>query len=64
MGLVSVYVFLKKLYCGTGQDRGAENDEMFRKVTSLKSKSNFGGPAGGSPLERASPPKGVVLHDS
>ena len=31
--------------------------EIFGKVTSPKLKSNFSGPAGGSALERASPPK-------
>ena len=31
--------------------------EIFGKVTSAKLKSNFSGPAGGSALERASPPK-------
>ena len=30
--------------------------EIFGKVTSAKFKLNFGGPAGGSALERASPP--------
>ena len=30
--------------------------EIFGKVTSAKLKSNFSGPAGGSALERASPP--------
>ena len=32
--------------------------EIFEKVTSPRLKSNFGGPAGGSALERASPPTG------
>ena len=32
--------------------------EIFGKVTSTTCKSNFGGPAGGSALERASPPTG------
>ena len=32
-------------------------NEIFRKVPPAQSKSNFGGPAGGSALERASPPK-------
>ena len=31
-------------------------DEFFGKVTSAKFKLNLGGPAGGSALERASPP--------
>ena len=31
-------------------------NEIFRKVPPAQSKSNFGGPAGGSALERASPP--------
>ena len=31
--------------------------EILEKVTSVSVKSNFGGPAGGSALERASPPK-------
>ena len=31
--------------------------EIFEKLTSAKFKLNFGGPAGGSALERASPPK-------
>ena len=31
--------------------------ENFEKVTSASVKSNFGGPAGGSALERASPPR-------
>ena len=30
--------------------------EIFGKVTAAELKSNFGGPAGGSALERASPP--------
>ena len=35
----------------------SEMSEIFGKVTSAKLKSNFSGHAGGSALERASPPK-------
>ena len=34
-----------------------EMGEILEKVTSAKLKSNFSGPAGGSALERASPPR-------
>ena len=38
--------------------------EIVGKMIAAELKSNFGGPAGGSALERASPPRQEVLHDS
>ena len=43
---------------------GPKMTEIFGKMTAVELKSNFGGPAGGSALERASPPRDEVLHDS
>ena len=53
-----IYVLLKKLYWRIGSGMMPEMGEIFGKVTSAKLKSNFSGPAGGSALERASPPEG------
>jgi len=38
--------------------------EISGKVASATSNSNFGGPAGGEALERASPQESNTLHDS
>ena len=57
VGAVSVYAFLKKLYWRTGPGMIAKMIEIFEKSTSAKLKVNSGGPAGGSALERASPPR-------
>ena len=54
---MSVYAFLKKLYCRIGSGMMPKMGEIFGKVTSAKLKSNFSGPAGGSALERALPPR-------
>ena len=40
----------------TGSGMMSKMSEIFGKVASATSKSNFGGPAGGEALERASPP--------
>ena len=57
-GLVFIYAFLKKLYWSIGPGMPPKNDRNFRKVMSAKDFVYFGGPAGGSALERASPPRG------
>ena len=38
--------------------------EIFGKSTSPRDFVVLGGPAGGSALERASPPTGPIIHDS
>ena len=43
---------------------GLPRAPSFEKLTSAKFKLNFGCPAGGEALERASPPRGIVIHDS
>ena len=46
---------------GEGSAHAPEMVEIFEKVTSASVKSNFGGPAGGEALERASPPIGYHI---
>ena len=55
--VVSVYAFQKKLPIRIGPDMMPKMTEISGKVASARSRSNFGGPAGGSALERASPPR-------
>ena len=56
--VVFVYAFEKKLLTSIGSGMMPKMAEISGKVVSATSRSNFGGPAGGSALERASPPMG------
>ena len=53
--VVSVYAFEKNLPIRKGPDMMPKMTEISGKIASATSKSNIGGPAGGSALERASP---------
>ena len=64
VGLVSSYAFYKNSSVGIGPATRPKMIEIFEKVTAAELNSNFGGPAGGEALERASPPTEEVLHDS
>ena len=55
VGLMSIYAFQKKLPIGKGPGMMPKMSEISGKVVSATSRSNFGGPAGGSALERVSP---------
>ena len=56
VGGMSSYAFQKNPSCWIGLVMMPKMTEIFGKVPSAKSNSNFGGPAGGSALERVSPP--------
>ena len=54
--VVSIASFYKNLYCWIGPGMHHENGRNFEKMTFAKFKLNLVGPAGGSAVERASPP--------
>ena len=56
VGLVSVYAFSKKLYRSIGPGMLPENARIFENSSAGAIFLLLGGPAGGSALERASPP--------
>ena len=55
VGLMSIYAVQKKLPIRKSPGMMPKMAEISGKVASATSRSNFGGPAGGSALERASP---------
>ena len=59
---MSVYAFLKKLYRSIGPGMLPENGRIFENSFAGAIFLVLGGPAGGSALERASPPRQQAKH--